>query len=343
MALIWLSMLWAPVLPLGASFLRPRLEARGATAAQKLRQAPSPRKIIPFTIRENHIYVNVRVNGSRPTSFVLDTGATNHLLSQSKADELGIARDDMHIAGNVGTGEGKIKIAVGRNVSLSLEAIELEDQNVFTVRVDRLESVAGHSIDGILGAEFFLHFVVGIDYSAQTITICEPADYNYTGVGQVIPLKLIGNRPFVRAKVGVSGAGAVVGLFVIATGDSSALSLHTSFVTKNNLLPPSDKVISHFTNGLGGQSKELLGRTQKLVLGKYSIRQPVTAFSQATKGTTADSRYDGAIGGEILRRFKITFDYSHARMILKRESTFDDPFEADMSGLSLVAEGQDFS
>jgi predicted aspartyl protease len=342
MAVIWLAMLLGPVFPMAAVLFEHGTKAPATAPAQKFRQAPSPSKVIPFTIHENHIYVSVRVNGSRPLSFVLDTGATNHLLSQSKAEEVGISNKNTTELGNVGTGEGKIRIAAARNISLNIDGIELENQDVFIVPMDRLEAVAGHSIDGILGAELFLHFVVGIDYSTQTITLFDSADYSHAGPGQVIPLKLIGNRPFVRAKVAASGTREVGGLFVIDTGDSSALSLHTPFIAKNDLLPPSDKVISHFTNGLGGQSKELLGRAQKLVLGKFSIRQPVTAFSQATQGTTADSHYDGAIGGEILRRFKVTFDYSRSKMILEQESTFDDPFKADMSGLSLVAEGKDF-
>src|SRR5215470_13373997 len=31
--------------------------------------------VIPINMLENHIYVNVRVNGSRPLRFILDTGA----------------------------------------------------------------------------------------------------------------------------------------------------------------------------------------------------------------------------------------------------------------------------
>ena len=49
----------------------------------------------------------------------------------------------------------------------------------------------------------------------------------------------------------------------------------------------------------------------------------------------------GNIGNEILRRFKVTFDYSRAQMILEPNNAIDQPDEFDMSGLSPLAEESD--
>ena len=48
------------------------------------------------------------------------------------------------------------------------------------------------------------------------------------------------------------------------------------------------------------------------------------------------------MGGDILRRFKVIFDYTRKRMILEPNSQFDESFEYDMSGISLTAEGRDY-
>jgi len=298
--------------------------------------------VIPINMLENHIYVKVRVNGSLPLSFILDTGASNHFLNEGRAEELGILHKKLGEHNDVGTGEGATKLAAIKNVSLNMGGIELKDRTIYVVQMDKLEAIAGHSIDGILGAEIFNRFVVGIDYLAQTVTLSNPENYKYSGRGEIIPLKLSGNRPFVKAKVAISGLNPIEGLFVIDIGDSSALSLHTPFVAKNKLLPAREHIVPHFTNGLGGESREWLGRAQNFQLGRYTFKQPVTAFSQATKGSAADSSYDGAIGAEILRRFKIIFDYTHKQMILESNAGFDEPFEADMSGVSLLAESRDF-
>jgi hypothetical protein len=45
----------------------------------------------------------------------------------------------------------------------------------------------------------------------------------------------------------------------------------------------------------------------------------------------------------VLRRFKVIFDYSRKHVILERTSAGDEPFDADMSGGSLVATGPDFN
>jgi hypothetical protein len=45
----------------------------------------------------------------------------------------------------------------------------------------------------------------------------------------------------------------------------------------------------------------------------------------------------------VLRRFKVVFDYSRKHVILERTSAGDEPFDADMSGGSLVATGPDLN
>jgi C-terminal processing protease CtpA/Prc len=48
------------------------------------------------------------------------------------------------------------------------------------------------------------------------------------------------------------------------------------------------------------------------------------------------------IGSEVLRRFKVVVDYARRRLILERNSDFEEPSEYDMSGVSFRAYGNDF-
>jgi C-terminal processing protease CtpA/Prc len=68
----------------------------------------------------------------------------------------------------------------------------------------------------------------------------------------------------------------------------------------------------------------------------------VVHFAQDRKGAFASSEFSGVIGGELLRRFKVIFDYAHNRMILEANESLTEPFEYDMSGIRLRAEGEDF-
>ena len=58
----------------------------------------------------------------------------------------------------------------------------------------------------------------------------------------------------------------------------------------------------------------------------------------AEEGAFASVKTDGNIGGGILKRFKVIFDYSKNQMILEKNSNFDLPERYDMSGMWLAAE-----
>jgi len=84
-------------------------------------------------------------------------------------------------------------------------------------------------------------------------------------------------------------------------------------------------------------------RTRTTSLGSFELENSVARFSRARRGDDASAKYDGLIGGEILRRFKVVFDYSRRRMILEHNAQFSEPYEEDMSGLDIATEGKDFS
>ena len=99
--------------------------------------------------------------------------------------------------------------------------------------------------------------------------------------------------------------------------------------------------IDSFGFGLGGEFPERLGRVSALRIGSLSLKGPITSFSAARSGATSGSSYDGTIGGEVLRRFKVILDYAHQEMILEPGSDFSEPWATDTSGLLLRAGGAD--
>ena len=298
--------------------------------------------IIPFAAYSNYVWLTVRVNGSRPLQFTLDSGASTSVLSQRVADELGLSVKAQHRESNLGTGESAPNVGRTAKVVLTLNGIDLRKKEISVVSMDTLESATGHRIDGILGAEVFSRYVVQIDYANSQIALFDPGVFNYYGAGQVLPLEIRNDRPFVRATVALQGAAPIKGLFIIDSGAAGALSLHSPFVRKHQLLSPSQKTIPHFVHGIAGQAPEMLERADSLQLGTFVLARPDVALSIATQGSTADPSYDGAIGAEVLRRFKVIFDYSRKHVILERTSAGNEPFDADMSGGSLVAAAPDF-
>src|SRR5207237_892827 len=68
---------------------------------------------------------------------------------------------------------------------------------------------------------------------------------------------------------------------------------------------------------------------------------PITNFSTAKAGILAQSDMAGIIGGEILRRFTVIFDYPRKQLILEPNARFAEPYDFDMSGLMVTAHGDD--
>jgi predicted metalloprotease with PDZ domain len=83
----------------------------------------------------------------------------------------------------------------------------------------------------------------------------------------------------------------------------------------------------------------LQGRIKSLQLGPLTFAEPVATFSQAKEEAPWGPDIAGTVGGELLRRFKLTLDYPRHRLIIERNGHIRELFETDMSGLTLVAEG----
>src|SRR5882762_2399438 len=292
---------------------------------------------IPFELTSNVIFLQVRLNGSEPLWFVLDTGAPGTVLDTSRAKMLGIKVSG---GGDVeGTGENSAAAGMAKDVSFSLKGVDFQAREIAVLPLSNLNHYVGRAVDGILGHNFFSRFVVEIDYAARTINVYDPKSFQYSGTGDSIPLELKDNAPSVRARLNLPGRAPIEGNFIIDTGGSHALILSTPFVKAQKVLETIPNTIAVPVAGVGGETFVRLGRVQSFQLGRIILENPVTTFAQSEKGVLANPNLTGNIGGGILRRFKVIFDYRNRRMILEPNSSLTETFESDMSGIVLTAEG----
>jgi hypothetical protein len=291
---------------------------------------------VPFELYNNHIYLKVGVNGSRPLWFLFDTGSP-HIIDSKQAKTLGLK---LKFEGQAtGVGEGAVDVYSSKGVSFNLPGVSLSGQRVGVLPLDGVEACAsetvvdeqGHLrkcgpneqrcqrrvIDGVLGHDFFRRFVVEIDYEARVINLYAPGNYKYQGAGESFPLEITDRNIFVRARLTLSGRAPIDGRFMVDTGGIHSLLLTRPFIEANRLLPPATELSKFSVCGIGGDSVILMGTVGALQLGTIKISEPVTGFAQATNGNLADASFDGTIGGAILRHFKLVFDYARGRMILE--------------------------
>jgi len=323
LALLWLQIpLCASAQKLKPSVTSPDLQFASGQAARR----------IPFEFVGNHIYLRARVNDSEPLWFLLDTGATASYLDvqQAKALTLGDQRTSV------------------KNVSISFSGGRLLNQN-FSIRSFGFSVYDGHAIDGMLGYDFISHFVIEIDYPKRIVNLCDPNNYKYSGVGEIVPLTLLeddsgGKVPLVRVKIMQLGRAPIEGKFIADLAWRAAITFNRPFVEANKLLQTPQKTIQAVL-GAGSmvrESKQPIGRLPNIQLGHFTIRNPVAIFFQDKQGIMAISEFDGIIGSEILRRFKVIFDYSRQQMIIEPNRYFSETYEYDMAGMLLVVEGTGF-
>ena len=279
---------------------------------------------IPIEIENHLIVMKVRVNNSQPLRFLFDTGASISMLSQKRATELGLK------SSGKATGEatgGRITTSIVKGVSLSVTGAKVSNQLLATMD---FPSIPGFEFDGIIGYHFISQFVVEIDYEKKLMNLYSPRTYRYAGKGEFIPLDLNGRKtPLVRATISPEGRAPVELKFELDTGSDGTVLINSPAVKKYDLLSAMPQGVQSKARGAGGEQDRVLGPVKAIQLGSFVFNKAPVALSLDTQGGGALTENDGALGGEILRRFKVIIDYSRQRMILERNGSFSEAYDIE--------------
>lgn len=272
---------------------------------------------IPFELYNNQIYLQIPVNGSKPLWLILDTAATT-ILSRSAMQKLGLKVQEQGEFQSKGESI-KFKYALTKNVSFKLPGATFKLQKVPVTDFESVEKCVGHPADGILGLEFFGSAVVEIDYKNRFLNIFEAESYKYNGKGESVLLEPLDNGYMTaRAEIMPKNRTPLTGKFMIDTGFALALLLNSPFVERSKLLTEGqgeEMTICGF-----GEEKSVKDKVAALRLGGFKFDELTTLFAKSKSGTTSSDDHDGLLGGEILSRYKVIFDYSRRQMILESYS-----------------------
>jgi hypothetical protein len=296
---------------------------------------------IPFELVTRHIMVKVKVNNSRPLSFVLDTGDKVGVIDMDVAKELGLKLEGQVRVG----GAGAETLAASRvtDGNWTLSGLEGFSQPLaLALPLGRLAARFGHDFDGIIGSDFIRQFVVEVDYQNRVLRIHDKEKFAYSGSGESIPIQLNGQGfPLLDGEVKPVGSDPITGKFVLDLGSSGSLVLMSPVVSEHHLLGNGLKTIQAIgVGGAGGQSNGQIGRVQSLQIGKFTLTNPLTLFSEDKSGAMATRALVGNIGQLIASKFKVFLDYSHNRIVLEPNSSFPQPMDRLTSGMVLISDGQ---
>ena len=116
---------------------------------------------VPFELINNHIYIDVLINGSNPAIFILDTGGAATILDLNFAKKLGLEVKGKLQAKGVG---GSVDAGFIELQSLQLGELALTKQKVASVDLSFLNTSEGKKVKGMLGYDFLSRFVFEINY-----------------------------------------------------------------------------------------------------------------------------------------------------------------------------------
>jgi membrane-associated protease RseP (regulator of RpoE activity) len=87
--------------------------------------------------------------------------------------------------------------------------------------------------------------------------------------------------------------------------------------------------------GVGGPARGLLARAKVLKLGGVEVDAPTVDLSQQKKGSFTDPYVAGNLGAGMVKRFNVTFDYGHQRIIFESNANTGRPDTCDRAGMWL--------
>jgi predicted aspartyl protease len=262
---------------------------------------------LPFDSANNLIVITATLNGRGPFRFLLDTGASHHVMKPEIAQALGLKVTDF---GELDAGgRGRVRAGSVRVSKLQVGGFTLEKQQFAVTSFP-----SSYPFEGFLGAELFKRFIVTIDFKHSLITLAQPNAFRYQGTGVSLSIKFYeGLIPQVKGEVD-----NLAGWFKIDTGYNGSLALFGKFIDENRLLakyPPQTSAPGGLTlTGEVGDSPTT--QVRQFRLGNLTLQNVLTSFFLEKEGS--NSAFAGAVGTVLLRQYKVIIDYKRQRVVLER-------------------------
>lgn len=302
------------------------------------------KEILPFKLIRNLIIIPVEINGKGPYNFVLDTGVGFCIITDPSLIDT-LKPTMLRKIRITGFGEGddlvahvipSLQFKIGNSVANRLPAAVLQ-KDAFD-----LSSFAGMPVFGLIGYEFFNSFIVRINYATSVITMYRQYSGFILRKGVRIPMSIEERKPYINAEISLTNKEAIPAKLIIDTGAGHPLSLETY-----NGIPfqvPEINISANLGIGITGPINGFLGRVRFIKIGKFEIKNVLSAFPDYKDAGAKISSVNraGSIGNNILRRFDVVFDYSRSALYLKKTASFKTPFEHDMSGMELYSAGEGY-
>lgn len=297
--------------------------------------------VIPFKLINNLIFIPININGAELT-FMLDTGVTENTIFSLENKEIKLGNMEKMkfsgLGGNKSIEGYKSDLNTGKigknfiNDSLMVYIIQDEEFNI--------SSHIGIPVNGFIGYHFFKDYPLIIDYTSKKITVFKDRLLFEKKIKKfdAFAISVEKSKPYIMADVEMTNEKKPSKL-LIDIGNSDPIWLFPVLI--KDFVYNRPNIEDYLGRGFNGDIYGKRSRIHQLDLGKFKFEKPLTAmpdeFSIQHINLAKDRK--GSIGGEIMRRFTVAFDYKNEKIYLRKNKNYGDPFHFNMSGLDFKQDG----
>lgn len=289
-----------------------------------------------FDLVKNLIIIPIYINEKGPFDFILDTGVSPMIITDTTLKEsLKVSYPrPIKISGygnfdGIDAFLGATSVKVGDAEAESIPTVFLKDD------ILPISGFVGKKIYGLIGYSFFNSFVVKVSYTNKTLKFISPEKKTRLK-GERIPIELIERKPYVLLNIEQIGLGAKTIKALVDCGASHAVSLEA---WEGKPFPQPDfTMFANLGNGLTGEVKGQIGRITSLKLGSFKFKEVLSSYPKYNIDSLRNKDRNANLGAEILSRFNTIYDYQNGCMYIQKNEKFNRLFEHDMSGIELYSE-----
>jgi hypothetical protein len=297
---------------------------------------------VRFKLVNNLIVLPIEVNGAK-LSFILDSGVNKPILfNLSDRDSIQINNVSEIVIKGLGEGDPIDALSSSSNIFKIGEVVN-RDQQLYVVmdRALTLSPRLGMPVHGIIGYDLFRDFVVEINYSSKYLKLHAPERYSSKKRSRIrtLPLHIVQNKAYVQGQVLMKNKQSIPVKLLIDSGSSDAVWLFEDL--DKGLGVPKNNYEDFLGQGLSGSIYGKRTKIDGINLGGFLLKDAKTAFPdlQYFNSITSFGNRNGSLGGEVLKRFTLVFNYGDRTLSLRRNSLFNHPFEFNLSGIDIQHNG----
>jgi hypothetical protein len=288
---------------------------------------------VPIQLSENHVYLDVMLNGKGPYHFIFDTGGAN-IVDPEVAKEIGAATGGSTQVNGVGNATQSSSFAQVKTLQVGDATLTNQVFVVLPVRKG-FGMTAGLPADGLIGYEVLSRFITTFDYASKQVVFRMPGSYTAPADATIVSIEQNGTQPQFDCRID-----DVPATCTLDTGARDSLTFYRPFMEAHPTVVPATLSAAGINGfGVGGPSLGKLGRVQTLSFGDLTLHDLVGDYTAQAQGVFAMPFLGANVGGGVWKRFSMTLDYRRLTMTLTPNADFSVRDQWDHSGVFLINNG----